>query len=1333
MDQEAETSFEDWGGDPPERGQEFSPNTDVGLERIIQREFAQDDAKQTMRDFDSEGMQQLLMNFVDRHQGSMTADTNQDLLVNIKRLARTVTTLKADYNFGNQEMVDEGYKLFRSIGRKVIYAVKASNRNRAAFQSKQQVPSNRQTDPEVVAQVAEDIKRELRETREYNLLQGMNMSAGSPEELSGTNLMLTLAQLERDEWESAEGKMRVDFQPEISEVSRKIQRLERKLDQLMRIEHGQAGGFGGQAGGQAGGFGGQAGGSLRLRGGTRAKQVARKPPEITEENYQEILALKDPDDIKDKLGYDVKGTVDLYRHFGYSGLEKVNSLRNVIKFLEHAAGFKIDDPLPESVLGVVMTARDQTKRRFRKGTTLRDILKQAGGFPAKGPIDWNKLNLADRSFDRLIGKGGLYKKAETAGSSLPSAVLINIFEAVKDAELLKGADALVNIHDLYTYKDIREKEPTEDMQKALDDLFVRRDRYQPKVQGRDRTAARTLIPFFRSKEVFTPAFFQLTVEEQYRKLKKIGGPVANPNTWRDALVQYFGFLSESIQDPTDPSKTVASPLPPLQKAIKNYTEQESLAMWTACSKELSALMKHSGSWNALTDQLMYHTAGLSRSEFAEGRDPTARMKRSRSREPESEADSPSQEDEKEAEAPPTKRAPASTPTTAAETMKFFEGYETIKQHIPNMNARPGLTLLVGFDKAFRQWAANGGKAVNSIKKYQTYLRSFKNQCFHQLNQAYGNVNRDTHVRFPFPRNHKGNNDALTQTMWFVKMGWNEYVSRLTPPPGKSLKDKMFENVPTVQKASNEDIPMFRPSDDAEGRLTDLLMSLAAADLLNRNLILTGTKPYGTGPVSIDESIKAGNIQHTNLKDLIEKSFEIDTYKRYEALAAESPDMLAGIPDWKDRITKYHQSDYLSRVLDGTRPGTALHAHRPWEDHITDIVSEMRGRHLVKTAPPPQKPAAQADLAKIRKAKRLAQLQKQVKSAQLQKSASISAISLNTGRPELEADGGSAKRQAPAADEIADEDIQDITVLRTDVDDYSDEDTYDRSTYNDARLTVENQIGRDAFRMMSSQDQQIAVHNEYETMREDKRKTDANHMSLDASGAAVDEAEEEAARAIGPNYDWVPDANRHRYGLRADVARSADQGVVAMHLLQTDHNVAPVMGRVHLVKADFGYADNHFMHDVEGDINEGQKTIVERFRRGPFRDQGGASTIMDHSRHIMYRKRDGCFEITIRRGATNSELQQMISKLSMHRTQQGGSRVTIIKGSRRYRLGNLTDLNLNRLLELVSECIDQYGICGLEIVERVPGSGPLYRGGMHTPHYKARTRRKKSVVHGRRRR
>ncbi len=236
--------------------------------------------------------------------------------------------------------------------------------------------------------------------------------------------------------------------------------------------------------------------------------------------------------------------------------------------------------------------------------------------------------------------------------------------------------------------------------------------------------------------------------------------------------------------------------------------------------------------------------------------------------------------------------------------------------------------------------------------------------------------------------------------------------------------------------------------------------------------------------------------------------------------------------------------------------------------------------------------------------------------------------------------------------------------------------------------------------------------------------------MEAAGEEADAVIEEMIE----DYYYQPVVHarlQHTYKLVADVVHPINYNNIAqMHLLQTDNNVQPVMGAVHMVKPHAGYSDKHFMFDVEGDINEGQKSVVERSKRGPFRNQGGRSTIMDRSRHIVYRKRSGVFEITIRRGVLNGELDQMLSKLSMHRTHQHGSRVTIVKGSRRYRLGNLTDLDLRHLLDLVSECVSQYGNCGVEIVETKPGSGPLYNGSMHGAGFKARARRKKGVLHKR---
>ena len=181
-------------------------------------------------------------------------------------------------------------------------------------------------------------------------------------------------------------------------------------------------------------------------------------------------------------------------------------------------------------------------------------------------------------------------------------------------------------------------------------------------------------------------------------------------------------------------------------------------------------------------------------------------------------------------------------------------------------------------------------------------------------------------------------------------------------------------------------------------------------------------------------------------------------------------------------------------------------------------------------------------------------------------------------------------------------------------------------------------------------------------------------------------------------------------------------------MQTDNDVQPAMGAVHIVSAAAGYSDKHFMHDMHGDINEGHRILVERSRRGPFRQQKGRSTVLDSSAHVTYRNRAGVMEITVRRGAIAQEIKQLQNKLQMHRMSTWGTYVVLIKGTKRFRLGKLADLNLEYLKELVLECLQQYGTCGLELTEGMgqSGRGALYRDAVHAPKSKARIRRGKGL-------
>ena len=229
------------------------------------------------------------------------------------------------------------------------------------------------------------------------------------------------------------------------------------------------------------------------------------------------------------------------------------------------------------------------------------------------------------------------------------------------------------------------------------------------------------------------------------------------------------------------------------------------------------------------------------------------------------------------------------------------------------------------------------------------------------------------------------------------------------------------------------------------------------------------------------------------------------------------------------------------------------------------------------------------------------------------------------------------------------------------------------------------------------------------------------------GARVAEAvvEEEAQRDVR-RWARLP-AAIGIHDVRADEVRRSGYGAIkAVHLMQTDNNVQPVMGRVHMVRVPGKAPDKHFMRDVLGDVNEGQRVLKQRGRRGPFRDQTGRSTVMDRSRHVSYRKRAGAFEVTIRRGAIHSELQQLLSKLSLHRASVHGSYVVIIKGRKKYRLGRLDQLDFRKLISTIQDCLREYGTCGLEITEQTAGAGALYKSRAHGVHFKNAARRQRGI-------
>ena len=174
----------------------YSLNSDEGVERIIALENAQDDPEQTMRDFYTEDYGQLFENFLDRHVGSMTEHAYQDLVTNVKRLKRTAEQLH-EYNFQDAETAAQAYALFKQVGKKLVGALRSSSRQRAAQQGKQSVPSSRTPESvRLVKETAEQIRDMLRNTGESAAMQGLDLSAGSPDLLVASKLRIRLAEKE---------------------------------------------------------------------------------------------------------------------------------------------------------------------------------------------------------------------------------------------------------------------------------------------------------------------------------------------------------------------------------------------------------------------------------------------------------------------------------------------------------------------------------------------------------------------------------------------------------------------------------------------------------------------------------------------------------------------------------------------------------------------------------------------------------------------------------------------------------------------------------------------------------------------------------------------------------------------------------------------------------------------------------------------------------------------------------------------------------------------------------------------------------------------------------
>jgi hypothetical protein len=126
-----------------------------------------------------------------------------------------------------------------------------------------------------------------------------------------------------------------------------------------------------------------------------------------------------------------------------------------------------------------------------------------------------------------------------------------------------------------------------------------------------------------------------------------------------------------------------------------------------------------------------------------------------------------------------------------------------------------------------------------------------------------------------------------------------------------------------------------------------------------------------------------------------------------------------------------------------------------------------------------------------------------------------------------------------------------------------------------------------------------------------------------------------------------------------------------------NNQFPPFGRVHLVKMANIAGSEHFMHELDADVNMNRRR-VQTSRKGPFRGTTGHIKTMARSTHVVYRVRGGVIQITIYRGVLKRELDVLIGKLGAHRVSTEKTICMLVIRGKKRKLGYLQTLKLAAL-------------------------------------------------------
>jgi hypothetical protein len=970
---------------------------------------------------------------------------------------------------------------------------------------------------------------------------------------------------------------------------------------------------------------------------------------------------------------------------------------------------------------------------------------------------------------RLIGTPG---KGTMRKATLPETKFLTFFGKFLQSQKM-GKDAIYSFFQYHGATGMGDDEGAKIKQ-------LREGELGKMLAGKTQQMYRWLQPFYDNLDILDDDFFNQDYEDQADQLINGLGrknPMRLVGTWYDALTNFFQVSRKEAHD--------VLRLPIKGASNKAYSDNDITRIWKQVSMRFADLVKAAGSNQrpeerdtgvALGGGLvrprkveqsqhdyyrMFEQTKILQGLTMRGRGPTPNPKTKRPKDRNLDAHrsltrSPSPGRGRS----PTEDVHAYASALSEQAREAAQvgnkEYTRIGPLVQGRGRVPGgisgisRVLMEAYDKI----------CVDKKYKSSALRNTYYGQIFGLLERCRNVARSDAKKRgrpaFEFPQFPTGRRGAMKESKedLYAKMGWNVFLDIMHD----NMKEEDYQNhylkdLPEINSVFDDVAsgvkPMFRA--DQRDHVKDMLMSYCAGTMIKGNHVRVMPREAGSKPAETRGVIKLNQRVSNVDKDTAFLPFStIDTQERrsvyvaYEKKEKEIGKANFPIPNWRDIIERQHGARFLSGYLRNikaapqrsrTRSLSAISSGSSGSSESSSSSDKRPAEAIVGGAAKkaevlssPDSPGGEITFSPSPASRRASQV---AVKHQLSTVEEYAQQFKKTGKPQFLQEAQRALAQARQSQYLYTD-----TNLRQEANELE-------QMLVEVQREVDTTGRRDIMRDTILSDPSAKKH--YETLDPTgkiefiqnqiaQRQTTASAVAApedEDDDALLDDLDKQAEAVLLSRFEYPNFAGtKHNFDLRADAVRGGmEYQVNAIHMLQTDHNVAPVMGRVHMVRPAANYSDKHFMVDLHGDINEGQKTVVERSKRGPFRDRGGRSTIMDRSAHIMYRNRRGIFEITIKDGASNQEFDQLLSKLNMHRVHQTGSRVTIIKGSRRYRLGVLSSLDMDYLMELISECLDQYGTCGIEITEEQTGTGPLYRGVVHKPKFRAAARKqKKGAIH-----